>query len=369
MSAFGILASLLIICRGVLPLQVKYVWKILLSFAVLLAAFKFQISRLLGGPMFFAPDLPGGVILFGSWCFSAVFLYFFILLFTETVWLVLRLCRRKIPRKITNRCNGITLALTVLIAALGLIQGRALPEAKRVRLEFSELPKEAENMTVAVLADLHADNLTGAERIGEIVRRTNALKPDMVLILGDFVDGRVNKCGQSLEPLSKLSAPLGVYAVPGNHEYYSGGEEWIKFLTKQNIKFLLNSHVQLPNKVVLAGITDSAARRFHLPMPDMDKAVAGVPEKSFVILLAHRPFPLKEAAKRNIALTLSGHTHGGMVTGMDLLVAGFNHGYVSGLYEYGNARLYVSDGTSIWNGFPVRLGHPPEITLLTFTGK
>ena len=145
------------------------------------------------------------------------------------------------------------------------------------------------------------------------------------------MDGRVAVRGGDLRPLEELSAPLGVFGVPGNHEYYSGYEEWMLFLSGLGIDMLENSHrILAGGKLALGSVTDPAA----------------------------------EAAKSGVALQVSGHTHGGMIVGIDRLVARFNAGFVAGSYRVGDLRLYVSRGSGIWNGFPIRLGVPSEITLL-----
>lgn len=100
--------------------------------------------------------------------------------------------------------------------------------------------------------------------------------------------------------------------------------------------------------------------------PDLDKALAGAPQGAPVILMAHRPEAARENAARGVALQLSGHTHGGMMPGLDRLVARFNGGFVKGWYDVGGMKLFNSPGTSLWNGFPLRLMDPAEITLLTF---
>ena len=194
---------------------------------------------------------------------------------------------------------------------------------------------------------------------------TGLNKSDLILLAGDFVDGRVAVRGGDLRPLEELSAPLGVFGVPGNHEYYSGYEEWMLFLSGLGIDMLENSHrILAGGKLALGGVTDPAAARFGQETPDLRKTFDGAPPGAVKLLLAHQPKPAAEAAKSGVALQVSGHTHGGMIVGIDRLVARFNAGFVAGSYRVGDLRLYVSRGSGIWNGFPIRLGVPSEITLL-----
>lgn len=131
---------------------------------------------------------------------------------------------------------------------------------------------------------------------------------------------------------------------------------------------LCNSHALLSrgaSHLVLAGLTDSASARFSLPRPDLRQALHGIPGDAPIILLAHQPKEASAAAKAGVALQLSGHTHGGMILGLDRLVARFNKGFVSGLYRVGEMQLYVTNGTALWNGFALRIGVPSELTVIT----
>lgn len=116
---------------------------------------------------------------------------------------------------------------------------------------------------------------------------------------------------------------------------------------------------------MLAGIIDEAAAEFGGAVPDLSAALSGIDTSGKIILMSHRPDNAPQSATAGVSLQLSGHTHGGMVYGFDKLIAKANNGFVSGLYDIGHMSLYVSNGTGIWNGFPIRLGKPSEITVLT----
>ncbi len=377
MVIYSLLMAAFIIYRVILPLKIRKVWKVLLSAAAVMACCKNQITHLLGGPMFFAPDLPGWFLLPAAWIYATAFLLFFGLVFLEIVRLAANLicyCRnhRKPPEEYRRKFWKISLGLiplAALLAAFGLYRGMADPAIREMTMQFENLPKEADGCRIAVLADLHADRITTSPKIRRIVELTNRLEPDLTVLLGDYVDGKVPARGQELLPLKSLRAKYGVYAIPGNHEYYSGWHEWRPFLSSCGLNLLENLHVRLPNGIYLAGVSDPAARGFGEPVPDIAKALHGIPQGSFILLLAHRPGQAHAAAKSGAALQLSGHTHGGMVYGLDWFVGQFNGGFVSGLYEVGGMKLYVSNGSSIWNGFPIRLGRESEITLITLKSK
>lgn len=370
---FGALLAVYVFFRAILPLRVKWGWKVLLTLLLAVAAFKFHLLHLFGGPMFFSPVLPEGVLLAAAWLFSVLFLFFFLLLAADVVrllyLLVLFCLRRKRTQRfriIGNRVNLALLVLAAVLATVGMIGGTEVPRVKEQAVAVNHLPESADGLTVAVLADLHVDGITRADRIRKIVERTNALNPDIVIIAGDFVDGTVPVHGEDLKPLADLKARYGVFGVPGNHEYYSGYEEWMEFLPTLGIRMLSNGHVLTGEggAIVLAGVTDPVAAMMGREEPDISKALAGAPEGSVRILASHQPRLAPEAAEHGVDLQVSGHTHGGMITGVDRLVARFNEGFVSGLYTVGNMKLYVSNGAGIWNGFPVRIGVPSEIVLI-----
>ena len=369
---FGALLAVYVFCRAILPLRLKWGWKALLAVLLAVAAFKFHLLHLFGGPMFFSPVLPEGVLLAAAWLFSVLFLFFFLLLAADVIrllYLLVLFCLRKKKterfRIIGNRVNLALLAFAAVLATVGMAGGTGVPRVKEETISVNHLPDGADGLTVAVLADLHVDGITRADRIRKIVERTNALNPDIVIIAGDFVDGTVPVHGDDLRPLADLKARYGVFGVPGNHEYYSGYEEWMEFLPTLGIRMLHNEHVQTGGgAVVLAGVTDPVAGIMGKEVPDIRKALAGAPEKGVRILAAHQPRLAPEAAEHGVDLQVSGHTHGGMIAGIDRLVARFNEGFVSGLYTVGGIKLYVSNGAGIWNGFPIRIGVPSEIVLI-----
>lgn len=247
---FGALLAVYVFCRAILPLRLKWGWKALLAVLLAVAAFKFHLLHLFGGPMFFSPVLPEGVLLAAAWLFSVLFLFFFLLLAADAarlLYLLVLFCLRKKRterfRIIGNRVNLVLLAFAAVLATVGMVGGTGVPRVKEETISVNHLPDGADGLAVAVLADLHVDGITRADCIRKIVERTNALNPDIVIIAGDFVDGTVPVHGDDLRPLADLKARYGVFGVPGNHEYYSGYEEWMKFLPTLGIRMLHNEHV------------------------------------------------------------------------------------------------------------------------------
>ena len=364
---------LYVLLRVISPLRPFRPSRAVAAAALFLVAFKFQILRRFAGPMFFAPDLPRWFMVVTTWIFAAYLFFFALLLASDlvrvAVWAVRKLCRR--PAGAFMARPGWALATVLLVsafvlAAWGMVNANRPPEIRHVELVCPGLAPELDGFRIVLLADLHVDKLSTRAELEEIVRRTNALKPDAVAIAGDFVDGRVARLGDKLEPLKGLRAKYGVYGVPGNHEYYSDYAEWMTFLRSLGIVMLENEHAVLAGgRLALGGVTDPAAKLRHMETPDVEKAFRGAPEGSFKLLLAHQLKDTRHAAERGVDLQLSGHTHGGMVVGLDRVIALLNYGFVSGNYRVGKMRLYVSRGTSLWKGFPIRLGVPAEIACVT----
>lgn len=348
------------------PLRLP-LWGKLAAAALLLAgAFKNSIYQRLGGGMFFAPDLPRWVMIAGSLLYNLLIVALFLLLIKDAAWLLWKLCvRRPFP---AAEASLLVFALAAALTFYGTWEAIRVPDVAERPVTIRGLAPEFEGLRVALLVDLHASALNRRPLIQAIVDKTMALRPDLILMPGDFVDGLVSQRRADLEPLAQLKAPLGVFGSSGNHEYYSGFDAWMKQLREFGVTMLENEHrvlVRGEGRLVLAGVPDQQGARMGCAAPDPDKALAGAPHGVPVILMAHRPEAARKNAARGVALQVSGHTHGGMMPGLDRLVARFNGGFVKGWYDVGGMKLFNSPGTSLWNGFPLRLMDPAEITLLT----
>jgi predicted MPP superfamily phosphohydrolase len=241
-------------------------------------------------------------------------------------------------------------------------------EIRRVRVRLARLPRAQHGFTIAQITDLHVGPTIGRAAVEDVVNRTNALSADIVAITGDLVDGSVSALRDAVAPLANLRARHGVFFVTGNHEYFSGADEWITELSRLGIRVLGNERVSIgegDSSFDLGGVEDRSAHQFGGLTPEgaLARALDGRDPKRELVLLAHQPRSLLDAAPFDVGLQISGHTHGGQIWPFGFLVR-LQQRFWPGLHRYGNAQIYVSRGTGYW-GPPMRLAEPAEITHLT----
>ena len=242
------------------------------------------------------------------------------------------------------------------------------PPVTEQTIWIKDLPEAFDGYRIAQLSDIHTSALLGQERNEKIVTRTNALDPDLIVITGDLVDGTLQARQNDLLPLRKLHARDGVIAIEGNHEHYVAHEDWRRFFPTLGLHWLENEHKIIERngqRLAIVGITDPMAKRYERQEPALKQALKDIPQDATIILLSHQVKQSNVYAQFPIDLQLSGHTHGGQIWGLHWLAQSLNNGFVKGLYQVGNMQLYINRGTSLWFGFPIRLGIDPEISLIT----
>ncbi|UUX97447.1 metallophosphoesterase [Aquabacterium sp. J223] len=257
-------------------------------------------------------------------------------------------------------------ALALAGSAVGLWNARRTPPLRRVQVPIDGLPPALHGLVIVQITDLHVGPTIGARFVQRVVRRANAAGADLIVLTGDLADGHPSALAPGFAPLADLRAPLGVFGVTGNHEYYSGVHGWLAAWRAHGITPLLNEHRVLRRgdaSFVLAGVPDWSAAHFdpaHAPQPEaaLLGAPAGVPR----ILLAHQPRSAAAADAAGFHLQLSGHTHGGQFLPWRWFVP-LQQPYVAGLHRHGGLWVWVSRGTGYW-GPPKRLGAPSEISRL-----
>jgi predicted MPP superfamily phosphohydrolase len=263
----------------------------------------------------------------------------------------------------TDRALGGTVAAAVLGVALSL---RQRPRVRAVDIFVAGLPAAFEGYRIAQISDLHCGPFASARRIAGWVEAVNRLDADLIAVTGDLITSGPDYVDVVAEELGNLSARDGVYAAMGNHDYFTEGELVATALDRAGLTVLRNRGVTLrrdEGALYVAGADDTWTHRH-----DVAAALTGRPANAPVVLLAHDPALFPEAVSHGVALTLSGHTHGGQIG-----LPGFSHRlnlarvmtrFTTGVYRSGKSTLYVNRGLGT-TGPPVRLAVAPEIALLT----
>lgn len=265
---------------------------------------------------------------------------------------------------------GVLAGAVALVAAI-VIGGHINSRILRTRTLDLEIPRKvsgARTLRIAFASDIHLGSIVGASRLRAIVDKLNALKPDVIILGGDIVDEDLTDVLKMNvgEALRDLRAPLGVYAVTGNHEYIGGIGPAVAYLTSHNVRLLRDETARLPEGAYLVGREDVSAPRLggpgRKPLADL---LRDLDMKSPVVVIDHQPRDLAEAAGLGVDVLLCGHTHNGQIWPWNQLVRAF-YELNYGCARVGSMQVYVSSGAGTW-GPPVRVGTHPEIVDVTLT--
>jgi len=264
-------------------------------------------------------------------------------------------------RLLLARGTAIFAGLTAAgITGYGVRTALGPPQLDRVQLPLAKLPRAMDGTRLAVVSDIHLGPLTGSRHAGRIVDLINSVDADVVCIVGDLVDGTVAELGRFAEPLAHIRSRRGAYFVTGNHEYYSGYQEWVAEVARLGVRPLRNERLELDG-LDLAGINDIGGADFG-DGPDLGRALGDRDTSRPVVLMAHQPRAAFDAAPYGVDLQVSGHTHGGQMAPFNLLVP-LQQPVTSGLGKVDGVPVYVTNGAGFW-GPPVRVGAPPQVTVI-----
>jgi hypothetical protein len=233
-------------------------------------------------------------------------------------------------------------------------------------VRLANLPAEDDGLVIAVISDLHMGRFLDGEWLATRIEQVNALRPDVVILLGDVFEGDSQSERQAgmKDMLRSISARYGVWAVTGNHESHGGRDVSVRFLENAGVHMLRNEWTEVSPGLVIGGVDDGG----HQDLPGesagrVRQVLASKPSGVVSIFLSHRPQMTNEAAAAGVGLMLCGHTHGGQIWPFSYVV-GFVNPLLAGRYEMDGMPVIVSRGTGTW-GPRMRLSSPSEILRIT----
>jgi predicted MPP superfamily phosphohydrolase len=260
---------------------------------------------------------------------------------------------------------GYTIIGLVTMIVIGGYINALTTRIKEIPLTIHKKVTGVSELKILMASDLHLGALIGERQEKKLVRIIKEQEPDLVLLCGDLVDGDIGpvlrkNLGRHIQ---EIRTPLGVYAIPGNHEYIGGIQNTLPYLQSINIKVLRDEVVTLPDGIQLVGRDDRDSRRMggENNPHDLKVLTKDLDHSKPIIVMNHQPFNLNEAVEVGADLHLSGHTHDGQMWPFNYITeAIFEVSW--GLKQKGNTTVYVSSGFGSW-GPPVRVGNTPEVVV------
>lgn len=298
------------------------------------------------------------------------FLFFFL---SDIILVILRITRFWNTESILQYKKWaffITVSASVILIAGGFINA-IIPVTREYNITINKSAGQVKHLRIAAVSDIHLGSIIRKRSIKKMSKMISETKPDIVLLLGDIVDGEIGPVlrGDLLQYFTWPDCTDGLYAITGNHEFIGGGAKTIPYIESKGIRVLKDEVVTLPGGIQLIGRIDRDSFRFYgkerMPLPEL---MAKVDTTKPVILLDHQPFHLEESRKAGVDLQLSGHTHNGQMWPLNYVTKAIyelSYGYL----RKGNTNFIVSSGYGLW-GPRVRSGSRSEVLVinLTFNG-
>lgn len=329
----------------------------------LLLSFSYLFSRL--SEKFLPTALYEGLTLIGAYWLAFMW-YFLLVIVTLDLLRLFDRWLRLVPVDIKRNLNPV-LGLAVVVLVVGIVSYGAWnarhPQVNHYDLTIAKQAGPLKQLHVVMVSDIHLGTIVHNGNLTTMVNMVNELKPDLVLFAGDVFDENIESSNkqQVSDTFRRLSAPYGVFAVLGNHEYIGGNAaEAIDYLGKAGVKVLKDSSLEIAGSFNLVGRDDRSATRYNgVPRQDLKTLMQGLDRNLPIILMDHQPSQLEEPARQGVDLQVSGHTHAGQLFPIRYITSRiFEDDW--GLLNKGDFQIIVSSGYGTW-GPPIRLGNTPEV--------
>jgi uncharacterized protein len=271
----------------------------------------------------------------------------------------------KLRRLMALRVGAVLIG--VVMAVIALVQGLRPPVVTHHEVALKDLPVQLDGTTLVAISDLHLGAGIGRDWLVARIEQIQTLKPDLVVMVGDLIEGEVHLVPGLKETMQRLRAPLGVWAVTGNHEFHGDTPATLAVFESAGVRWLRDQAVQLRPGLCLAGI-DYFSEHTHNDNPEaLLRQSLACPDDGAALLLSHAPVQVEAVAEAGFDLMLSGHTHGGQLWPFGYLVR-LRYPYFLGHYRVGDMNLLVGRGAGTW-GARMRLWQPGEILHITLRKK
>lgn len=327
------------------------------------------INRVFKTQTLIEPSNPFLLYTYSIWYGTTIFI-FLVMMLGKVFSMTMKIFSKGRGKKFDeSRRKFMRIALTALSAYA--IAGSTVGTVKRndykiekVKIKIRNLPDEIRGLTIGLISDIHSGIFMTEEDMFEYMQALNSLKPDLILLPGDFITSDPEEIYPFINVFKNLKAKYGIFATLGNHEFFGRQPQKIaKIIEENGIRVLRNESEKVEingEEIFIVGIDDL---RYGA---DLDKAIRNVNKEKIKILLSHKPYDFPRFARNQIQLTVSGHTHGGQIVfaridDTYIAPASIVSKFVAGHYKIGDSHLYVTRGVGVV-GLPLRLNCPPEIT-------
>jgi predicted MPP superfamily phosphohydrolase len=362
-----------ILKRGIQAFSSSPVSRLLFILTFSFLILSFPLSRIIDGQ--FSHHLSKLLVRPGIYYLAFMFYLFLLIFLKDLIRWGYRLVHQPVTRSSLLAVSNPFYFSVILVLSLVILFAGHLnavnPGIKNLSLTIDKVAAGRQELRAVMLSDIHLGMYNRSNRLAALVKKINELEPEIVFFAGDIVDEAIGAEEEEkmVRLMKDIKAPLGLFACPGNHEYYGGLEKNIGYLERAGVQELLDKAIKVDNSFYVIGRKDWTAVRFGGRRASLEDILAEgqVDTSRPLIVLDHQPIRLEDAQQAGVDLLLCGHTHAGQLFPLNLinkLVYEKNWGYL----KKGQTQIYVTSGTGTW-GPPVRTGSRSEIVWLTLKFK